>query len=120
MHYMLIIIADETKPVPTSAERAALMQAYGDFTRQIMDSGHFRSGAALQPSSTASTVREQRRALVVTEGPFAGGRDHVAGFYIVECAHLDEAVAIAGRVPGVRLGETVEIRPLVPTSVPIH
>ena len=90
MHYMLIIIADETKPVPTSAERAALMQAYGDFTRQIMDSGHFRSGAALQPSSTASTVREQRRALVVTEGPFAGGRDHVAGFYIVECAHLDE------------------------------
>jgi len=114
MQYMLLIIADESRPLPPPAELSKLMQAYGQFTQELMRSGHHRAGAPLQTTASATTVREVGGKRQVTGGPFAAGRQQVAGYYLVECAHLDEAIAIAARIPGVRLGESVEIRPLVP------
>jgi hypothetical protein len=90
------------------------MQAYGAFTQDIIKSGHFRAAAQLQPTSKAATVREKSGKRLITGGPFAEAKEHLAGYYLVECEHLDEAIAIAGRIPGVRLGEAIEIRPLVP------
>jgi hypothetical protein len=114
MQYLLLIIADESKPMPPPAEMSKLMQAYTDFTQEIARGGQLRAGAPLQPSSKATTVREQGGKRQVTDGPFATGKNQLAGYYLVECEHLDQAIAIAGRIPGVRLGEAVEIRPLVP------
>jgi hypothetical protein len=114
MQYMLMIIADETRAPLPAGELSGLMQAYRAFTDGIMQSGHFRSGAPLLPSPRATTVREQGGRRVLTDGPFSDAKQHIAGYYVVECKDLDEAIAIAGRIPAVRIGEAIEIRPLVP------
>lgn len=118
MHYMLLVIADESKPPLPNPELTRLMLAYRDFTGDLVKSGRFRAGAPLQPSSRTTTVREEAGKRLVNDGPFADGKHQLAGYYLVECAHLDEAIAIAGRIPGVHLGEAIEIRPLVPAPDP--
>jgi hypothetical protein len=119
MQYMLLIIADETKAPLPATELSKVVQAYQDFTADIVESGHFRAGAPLQPASRATTVREKNGQRLITDGPFAESREHLAGYYLVECEHLDEAIAIAGRIPCVRYGEAVEIRPLMPTPTAV-
>lgn len=114
MQYLLMVVADETKASLPPAELSKLMQAYRAFGEDIARSGHLRGGAPLMPSSMATTVREADGQRVVTDGPFSVTNEHIAGYYLVECTHLDEAIAIAARVPGVRLGEAVEVRPVVP------
>jgi len=97
MQYMLQIIADETKPLPAPTELARLGHAYAEFTQGIVDSGHFRAGVRLQPTSEATTVREKNAKRIVTDGPSRDAKENLAGYYLVECAHLDEAIAIAAR-----------------------
>jgi hypothetical protein len=70
-------------------------------------------GAALHPVETATTVRFQDEQVLVTDGPFADTKEIFAGFYLVEAGDLDQATEIAARVPAVRLGGAVEIRPVV-------
>jgi hypothetical protein len=117
MQYILMIYADPTKwrEMPET-KRSKLMDDYRAFMHDIVKSGHFRAGAQLQPASTATTVREKGGKRLTTDGPFVEAKEHLGGYYLVECEHLDEAIAIAGRIPGVRFGDAVEIRPLVPTS----
>jgi hypothetical protein len=117
MQYMLMIYADPAKwrEMP-EGQRAKVMEDYRDFTQGIVKTGHFRAGAQLQPASTATTVREKGGKRLTTDGPFVEAKEHLGGYYIVECDHLDEALGIAGRIPGVRFGDIVEIRPLAPTS----
>jgi hypothetical protein len=114
MQYLLMIIADESKPMPAGAELANLQRAYLAFTREVAQSGRLRGGAPLLPSRTATTVREQAGKRQVADGPHTDSKHQLAGFYLVECANLDEAIAIAGRVPALRQGESVEVRPLAP------
>ena len=117
MHYLLMIYDDEkTFAGMPEAKRTALMQEYRAFTRDIVKSGHFRAGAQLQPTSKGSTVRETNGRHVITDGPFAETKEHLGGYYLVECKDLDEAIAIAGRIPSIRVGSSIEARPLVPTS----
>jgi hypothetical protein len=97
MQYMPQIIADETKPLPAPTELARLGHAYAEFTQSIVDSGHFRAGVRLQPTSEATTVREKNAKRIVTDGPFRDAKEHLAGYYLMECAHLDGAIAIAAR-----------------------
>ena len=66
-------------------------------------------GAHLQPAGTATTVREG----LVTDGPFADTKEVLGGYYVLEAADLDEALEFALRIPAVRLGGAVEVRPLV-------
>jgi hypothetical protein len=117
MQYMLMIHGDPNKwrEMP-EAQRAKVMDEYRVFTQDIVKSGHFRAGAQLQPPSTATTVREKNGKRLTTDGPFVEAKEQLGGYYLVECAHLDEAIAIAGRIPSVRVGDAVEIRPLAPTS----
>ena len=114
MQYMLSIIADETKPMPPTPALMKLMQGYKDFTDGLVQSGQLRGAVRLHPSAMATTVRETNGKRAITDGPAASGTEHLAGYFLVECAHLDEALAIAGRIPGVQLGEAIEIRPVVP------
>jgi hypothetical protein len=116
MQYMLLIYDDEKKWAAMSeGERGKLMADYGTFTKQIIASGHFKAGDALQPTASATTVRLRDAKTLTTHGPFAETREQLGGYYLVEAKDLDEAVAIAARIPSVRVG-SIEVRPVLPMS----
>jgi hypothetical protein len=112
MQYLLLIYSNEalmTKMTPD--ERGQMTQAYMTFTNEIRASGHHRAGEALQPISTATTVRVREGKAVTTDGPFAETREQLGGFYLVEAKDLDEARAIAARIPSAKFG-SIEVRPI--------
>jgi hypothetical protein len=117
MQYLLMCCFDETRwgQLP-NAQREQIMQEYREFMQAIVKSGHFRGGAKLQPTSMATTVRQRNGKLVITDGPFAETKEQLGGYHLVECQDLDEALAIAGRIPTLPVGGVIEVRPLVPTS----
>jgi hypothetical protein len=116
MNYLLLIYSNE-------AEFAALDQAavkkmtddYMDFTKSIIQAGHFKAGDRLRPVSAASTVRVRNGKTTITDGPFAETREQLGGYYLVEAKNLDEATAIAARIPGAKLG-SIEVRPVWPPA----
>ena len=113
MQYMLLIYGNEAELAAQRAEDPkGLRDAYGVFTKSIIDSGHFKAGDALQSVSTATTVRVRSGKHVVTDGPFAETREQLGGYYLVEAKDLDEARAIAARIPGAATG-SIEVRPVV-------
>ena len=110
MKYMLLIYASEQ--AWTDAER---QQCYGESTQlahQLKASGQFVSTSPLQPVATATCVKVRDSRRLVTDGPFAEAREQLGGYFMIEARNLDEAIDIAGRIPGARKG-TVEIRPVV-------
>ncbi len=110
MKYMLLIYADEQ--VWTEPER---QQCYGESTElahQLSAAGQFVSASPLQPVSTATSVQVRGGKRLVTDGPFAETREQLGGYFMIEAKDLDEAIGVAGRIPGARKG-TVEIRPVV-------
>jgi hypothetical protein len=118
MQYLLLIYHSETDwNRMTDADRNAMYKEYGEFTEDIVQKGQFKSGNELQPVSTATTVRVRDKKRLVTDGPFAETKEQLGGFYLVEAKDLDEAVAIAARIPSARVG-SVEVRPIVPTKMP--
>lgn len=113
MQYLLLIYDEEkTWAAMSEAERQATFAEYGAFTREVRASGHFKAGEALQPISTATSVRVRAGKVLSTDGPFAETREQLGGFYLIEAKNLDEAVAIAARIPSARFG-TIEVRPLM-------
>jgi hypothetical protein len=110
MKYMLLIYADEN--VWTEPER---QECYGESTQlchELQSKGKFYGASPLQPVATATSVRVRDNRRVVTDGPFAETREQLGGYFLIEAKDLDEAIEIAGRVPGARKG-TVEVRPMV-------
>ena len=113
MQYLLMCCFDESRwsSLPES-ERADVMREYGQFHAAIVESGHYRGGAKLCASSAAATVRRKNGKAVITDGPFAETKEQLGGYHLVECSNLDEALSIAMRIPTLRVGGTVEVRPL--------
>jgi hypothetical protein len=110
---MLLIYQNEVEFGKLSDEqKGAIYQGYGPFTESLIKSGQFKAGHGLQPTPTATTVRVQNGKRVVTDGPFAETKEQLAGYYLVEAKDLDEAIAIAARIPSARIG-AVEIRPII-------
>ena len=117
MEYMLMIYDDEKMWAKMAdAQKGAIMGQYREFTQGIVQSGHFRSGAPLQPTGTATTVREKGGKVLTTDGPYVETKEQLGGYYLVECKDLDEAIGIAARIPSVRFGGAIEVRPVLPTS----
>jgi len=113
MQYMLLIYENEAELAARRAEDTQrLWAAYGEFTKSIVASGHFKAGDALQSVTTATTVRVRDGKQVVTDGPFAETREQLGGYYLVEAKDLDEARAIAARIPGAAYG-SIEVRPVM-------
>lgn len=110
MKYLLLIYADEN--AWSEAERQACYEESTELTRRLHAAGHFLGAAPLQPVATATCVKVRQSKRVVTDGPFAETREQLGGFFMVEAKNLDEAIDIAGRIPGARKG-TVEVRPVV-------
>jgi hypothetical protein len=113
MQYILLIYGNETEAKKASKEDAMRMhQAYKVFTDELKASGKMTGGAPLESASTATTVRVKEGKTLRTDGPFAETREQLGGFYAVEAKDLDEAVAIAARIPGAKTG-SIEVRPVM-------
>mgnify|MGYP001392293578 CR=1 FL=1 len=113
MKYLLMIYENEQAWAGLSeAEAGAIFGEYMRFTEDLRVAGKLLGGEPLQPTSTASTVRVRDGKTSVTDGPFAETKEQLGGFYLVEASDLDDALAIAGRIPGARFG-SVEVRPVM-------
>jgi hypothetical protein len=113
MQYLLLIYENEQIDAKMSkAEGDKFMKEYFDFTNETKAKKQYVAGEALQPTSTATTVRVREGKAVTTDGPFAETREQLGGFYVVEAKDLDEARAIAARIPSARHG-SIEVRPIV-------
>jgi hypothetical protein len=120
MQYLLLIYANESNMKnATQADMNAMMLEYREFTQAIIKSGNMKAGDALQPSSTATTVRVRDGKTLRTDGPFAETKEQLAGYYLVEAKDLDEATKLGARIPGARTG-SIEVRPVMemPTGYP--
>lgn len=116
MKYLLLIYENESVGAGLSeADQNAVWGEYMTFTQDIRKTGHHVAGEALQPVATATTVRVKDGKTVSTDGPFAETREQLGGFYMVEAKDLDEAIALAARIPAARTG-SVEVRPILPTD----
>lgn len=113
MKYMLLCYDDGQywEKVGEAAHRAAMQEAVR-LTHELKAKGQYIKAAPLHPTSTATSVRVRNGKSLVTDGPFMETREHLGGFYLIDAPNLDEAIAIAGRHPGARVG-TVEIRPIM-------
>jgi hypothetical protein len=114
MQYLLLIYRDEKQATQaTEADMQAMSAEYGVYTKSIIASGHFKAGDALQPIRTATTVRVRNGKTLTTDGPFAETKEQLGGYYLVEAKDLDEAIALAARIPNARDG-SIEVRPIRP------
>lgn len=112
MRYLLVIYNNEAEyAARPQAEVAAAMAEYGTFTQGIIQNGNYKGGERLRPVSTATTVRVRNGKTLTTDGPFAETREQLGGYYVIDARDLDEATAIAARIPGARSG-SVEVRPI--------
>ena len=118
MKYVLLIYNEESSWTTLAPdELRALRREYDALTDALRASGHHRAGEGLAPTTTATTVRLRGGQLQVTDGPFAETREQLGGFFLVEAPNLDEAIAIAGRLPACRTG-CVEVRPAMELQLP--
>jgi hypothetical protein len=116
MNYLLLIYTNEAEEAALSESALKKMiDEYVDFTKSIVQAGQFKAGDRLKPVATASTVRIRNGKVAVTDGPFAETREQLGGYYMIEAKNLDEATAVAARIPGARYG-SIEVRPIWPMS----
>lgn len=112
MQYLLMIYQNEAEYAKNDAATSQKMVAeYQAFTQSIIQSGNFKTGDRLQPTTTATTVRVRDGKTLTTDGPFAETREQLGGYYLVEAKDLDAAIAIAARIPSARIG-SIEVRPI--------
>ena len=88
------------------------MGEYNAYTAMLRERGAYRAGEALEPVTTATTIRARDGETVMTDGPFAETKEGLGGFYLIEAADLDEALELAATCPGVKYG-SIEVRPVV-------
>jgi hypothetical protein len=113
MKYILLIYDDEQLwGKLTESERKQMMGEYVQFSEGIRAAGKYQAGSQLQPTANATSVRVRNGKRLVTDGPFAETREQLGGYYLIEAKDLDEAIAIAEKIPSARQG-TIEVRPLV-------
>ena len=113
MQYMLLIYDDEQAWAGMDeAQRGQVFQAYGAYTEDMREKGVFVAGDALQPTSTATTVRERNGDRLVTDGPFAETKEQLGGYYVIEVEALYDALDWAARIPSAKLG-SIEVRPVI-------
>ncbi|MEU9298834.1 YciI family protein [Streptomyces sp. NPDC048266] len=111
MDYVVLIYRDESKDGEVDWDQ--LGKDYADYVSAAVQAGVMRGGQKLQPSATATTVAVREGERMVTDGPFAEAREQLGGFFVLECADLDEALEWGARCPGAIHG-TVEVRPVMP------
>jgi hypothetical protein len=110
MKYMLLIYLDEN--VLSEPERQSCYEESLQLAHQLHGAGQYVGANPLQPTAMATSVRVREGKRLVTDGPFAETREQLGGYFLVDAENLDEAIAIAARIPMARKG-TVEVRPVI-------
>jgi hypothetical protein len=110
MKYMLLIYGDEQALSET--ERQDCYQESTQLARDLHSNGQYLAANPLHPTAMATSVRMRDGKRLVTDGPFAETREQLGGYFLIEAKDLDQAIAVAARIPMVRKG-TVEIRPVI-------
>jgi hypothetical protein len=112
MRYIMLIYVNEKDWEAKSAEeRARVMEGHHSLDADLAKAGKLKGCDALQPIRTATTVRVRDGKTLVSDGPFAETKEQLGGFYLVEARDLDDAIAIASRIPPAGWG-SIEIRPI--------
>jgi hypothetical protein len=84
----------------------------------LKDKGVYEAGEALQPATTATSIRIKDGQTITTDGPFAETKEGLGGFYIIRADDLDEALAYGAQCPGALFGATIEVRPVMDVAYP--
>ena len=114
MQYLLLIYGVEAEWAKVSpAEMESIHKEYRQLMGQLSESGKFLGGSQLKPVESATTVRVRDGKRLITNGPFAETKEQLGGYFLVDVSDLDEALAIAARIPSARNG-SIEVRPLIP------
>jgi hypothetical protein len=115
MKYLLAIYVDEGNRTDwddiSPADAAAQMQKWNDYSQAAAAAGKLLGGEGLQPTATATTVRLAGGERVLSDGPFAETKEVLGGYYLLECANLDDALDWAAKIPSLPDGGSVEVRP---------
>lgn len=114
MQYLLLIYEKEARwATMNEATQISEVREYRAFGKEFADA--IKGGKAVQPTVAARTVRAQNGKVAVTDGPFAETKEQLGGFYLVEAPDLDQAAAMAAKIPGARYG-CIEVRPIMQLS----
>jgi hypothetical protein len=113
MKYLCTIYGEEGQWSEATPEQMnQVLEAYGAFGEEAGQAGVILAGEGLEPTSSATTVRVRDGERMLTDGPFAETKEHLGGFYLLDCANLDEAIDWAARIPGAAMC-SVEVRPVM-------
>ena len=110
MRYAVFVCGDENAEL-TEQEQQARLEAFMAFQAEMEARGVLVALERLQSTSTATTLRKRGGELVIADGPFAETKEQIAGFYVLECEDLDEALELAAQNPAAEFG-TIEVRPV--------
>ena len=114
MKFMLTIYTQEDGgPEMSEAEVNAYRASWMEFDTEARKRTNVLDGAPLQPSSTATTVRSNESGVTLSDGPFAETKEQLGGYYVIDANNLDEATAMAGMMPNLGIGGSVEVRPVM-------
>jgi hypothetical protein len=113
-----ILIYDDPNDLQRMASEG-MDEEYEKFANALVERGQMRGGEQLAAQSV-TTLRSENGKTIVTDGPFAETKEQLGGFFLIECASLDEALESAGQVPSLRFGGTVEVRPIVEDDTEHH
>jgi len=121
MRYLILIYDEQTaNPSPEPPDPAVwgpVMEEYNAYSQMLRDKGAYVAGEALQPVTTATSIRVRDGQTMTTDGPFAETKEALGGFYLVEANDLDEALNLGAACPGAKFG-TIEVRPIVDFAAP--
>lgn len=112
MKYLCLICAEKVMEHMSEDAARAHFEEYREFTAAIRASGHYVDCNRLLPAATATTVRVRQGRVSTVDGPYAETKEQLGGYYLIEARDLNEAIQVAARIPGARLG-CVEVRPVV-------
>jgi hypothetical protein len=111
MKYLCLICAETLMEQMPEADAEKHFEEYVEFTEDIRKSGHFIGANRLEPPQAAITVRVRKGKVAITDGPFVETKEQLGGYVLIEAQDLNEAIQVASRIPGARIG-CVEVRPI--------
>jgi hypothetical protein len=111
MKFICLICAEKVMEQMEPADAEKHYQEYAEFTEDIKRNGHLIGANRLTPAATAITVRVRNGKVSTTDGPFAETKEQFGGYYVIEAEDRNQAIEIAAKIPGARLG-CVEVRPI--------
>jgi hypothetical protein len=115
MKYLCLICAETVMEQMSEADADKHYEAYREFTEDIRRRGHLIGCNRLVPPHAATTIRVRNGKISATDGPFAETKEQLGGYYLIEARDLNEAIQVAAKIPGARLG-CVEVRPIAEDS----